>query len=276
MKRFIYVLFVITVSVALSGVPSRARAAAIIDDEIGVAVYPNATEMPDVATRLLEDKGPTWIAARAYRTDDSIKNVVKYFRDLAAKARKPGNEFTARLVDRNWDVNEGTLSTAHVVFGVAKELRGIAKEKTKTSFGTILLDDSFVRIHVLTPYPVPPAGMTVADGTMIVMIRERMIVPAATALDSGVQEQVYTGREVTKKVRLRSKPEPESVPGIRGRVVLKAVFASSGKVTNIVVVEGVPGLTEVSIRAARQIKFDPAIKDGRYVAQWMQLEYNFF
>jgi TonB family protein len=58
-------------------------------------------------------------------------------------------------------------------------------------------------------------------------------------------------------------------------VVLKAVFSSSGKVTNIVIVSGVPGLTEEAIKAARQITFEPAIKDGRNVAMWMQLEYNF-
>lgn len=58
-------------------------------------------------------------------------------------------------------------------------------------------------------------------------------------------------------------------------VVLRAVLGSNGKVTNIVVVSGVPGLTDGAINAARKIKFDPAIKDGRYVSMWVQLEYNF-
>jgi hypothetical protein len=63
--------------------------------------------------------------------------------------------------------------------------------------------------------------------------------------------------------------------GRTGVVVLKAVFGSSGKVTKIKAVSGVPELAEVSIRAARQIAFEPAIKDGRFVAMWLQLEYNF-
>jgi len=35
------------------------------------------------------------------------------------------------------------------------------------------------------------------------------------------------------------------------------------------------GLTEQAIAAARQIKFVPAVKDGRPVSVFMQLEYNF-
>jgi hypothetical protein len=35
------------------------------------------------------------------------------------------------------------------------------------------------------------------------------------------------------------------------------------------------GLTERAIAAARQIKFVPAIKGGRPVSVFMQLEYNF-
>jgi TonB family protein len=63
---------------------------------------------------------------------------------------------------------------------------------------------------------------------------------------------------------------------ITGTVVLKCVFASDGRVTNIRVVQGLPnGLTEKSIEAARKIRFIPATKDGRNVSMWMQLEYNF-
>ena len=61
-----------------------------------------------------------------------------------------------------------------------------------------------------------------------------------------------------------------------GTVVLKVVFSSSGSVINISTVEALPhGLTEQAVAAARKIKFIPAIKDGRYVSMWMQLEYNF-
>jgi len=244
-------------------------------NELGVAQYPNATAMPEVVTRLMETKAATWLAAGAYRTDDSIKDVVKFFREQARTAKKPAveTEHVKRLLEDNWKIIEPTLGVSNEVFGLNKELRKVAVEKTRTTFGAILLDDSFVRVHIMTPYPVPPDGLTVAAGTMIVMIRERLTNLTDSSAES---ERPYTGREVTRKVRIQAKPEPEGVQGIRGTVVLKAIFGSNGKVYNIVVVQDVPGLTERAIQAARQIKFHPAIKDGRYVSMWMQLEYNFY
>jgi len=97
----------------------------------------------------------------------------------------------------------------------------------------------------------------------------------------GDYSRVFTGRDVTSKARLISKPEPQYTEDARknqitGTVVLKVVFASSGQVTNIRKVSGLPyGLTEKAIAAARQIKFVPATKDGHNVSMWMQLEYNF-
>ena len=97
----------------------------------------------------------------------------------------------------------------------------------------------------------------------------------------GGGNQIYTGRDVTTKARLLSKPEPQYTEDARknqitGTVVLKVVFASNGSVTNIRTVSGLPfGLTEKAIAAARQIKFTPATKDGQPVSMWMQLEYNF-
>jgi periplasmic protein TonB len=97
----------------------------------------------------------------------------------------------------------------------------------------------------------------------------------------GGGNQIYSGKDVTSKARLISKPEPQYTEDARknqivGTVVLKVVFASNGSVTNIRTVSGLPfGLTERAIAAARQIKFVPATKDGHPVSMWMQLEYNF-
>jgi TonB family protein len=63
---------------------------------------------------------------------------------------------------------------------------------------------------------------------------------------------------------------------VSGTVVLRAVFSASGDVTNIRVVSGLPyGLTESAVEAAREIRFSPAVKDGRPVSQYIQIEYNF-
>jgi TonB family protein len=97
----------------------------------------------------------------------------------------------------------------------------------------------------------------------------------------GGYDRIFTGKEVTSKARLISKPEPQYTEDARknqvtGTVVLKVVFSSNGSVTNIRTVSGLPnGLTERAIAAARQIKFVPATKDGHPVSMWMQLEYNF-
>jgi TonB family protein len=93
--------------------------------------------------------------------------------------------------------------------------------------------------------------------------------------------EVYSGREVTTKVRVLSKPEPQYTESARqrgttGTVVLRVVFASDGKVKHFLIVHGLPhGLTERAIAAARQIKFVPATINGRPVSMFIQLEYNF-
>jgi TonB family protein len=93
-------------------------------------------------------------------------------------------------------------------------------------------------------------------------------------------EKYYTGREVDTKARLISKPAPVYTAAARknevtGVVILKVVLSGDGKVINIRVVQGVPhGMTEACIEAARKIKFLPAMKDGKPVGMWIQLEYN--
>ena len=97
----------------------------------------------------------------------------------------------------------------------------------------------------------------------------------------GDYNRIFSGKEVSSKARVLSKPEPQYTEDARknqitGTVVLRAVFTSGGQVTNIRAVSGLPyGLTERAIAAARQIRFTPATKDGRPVSMYIQLEYNF-
>jgi protein TonB len=93
--------------------------------------------------------------------------------------------------------------------------------------------------------------------------------------------RIFSGKDVSSKARILEKPEPQYTEAARknqitGTVVIKAIFSSSGQVTNIIAVSKLPdGLTEKAIAAARQIRFVPATKDGRPVSMYMQLEYNF-
>ena len=93
--------------------------------------------------------------------------------------------------------------------------------------------------------------------------------------------EIYSGKEVTTKVRVISKPEPTYTEDARknqitGTVVLRAVFAADGTVRAIHVTSGLPdGLDRRAVEAARHIRFIPATKDGRPVSMWMELQYNF-
>jgi TonB family protein len=95
------------------------------------------------------------------------------------------------------------------------------------------------------------------------------------------QRETFSPREVARKALIMIRAEPQYTEAARrnaisGTVVLRAVLSSSGTVTNIRAVSGLPhGLTEKAIDAARLLTFFPAIKDGKYVSQYIQIEYNF-
>jgi TonB family protein len=92
---------------------------------------------------------------------------------------------------------------------------------------------------------------------------------------------ILTGKEVHQKARVLSKPEPSytepaRLAGVTGTIVLRAVFAADGEVKRVFVMRALGyGLTTEAVKAARLIKFTPAIKDGQPVSMFIQLEYNF-
>jgi len=98
---------------------------------------------------------------------------------------------------------------------------------------------------------------------------------------SGEARLVYSGRQVTTKANVISKPEPgytetARAAGITGKVVLRCVFTAEGEVKHFLIVKPLAyGLTEQAIKAARRIKFIPATADGHPVSMYIQLEYNF-
>jgi TonB family protein len=93
--------------------------------------------------------------------------------------------------------------------------------------------------------------------------------------------EVYSGKEVTTKPRVLSKPEPLYTEEARknqvaGIVVLRCVFAANGRVLMCRVLSGLSdGLTESALASARRITFNPATKDGKPVSTWMELQYHF-
>lgn len=94
-------------------------------------------------------------------------------------------------------------------------------------------------------------------------------------------DHAFSSKEVTEKARVLSKPEPSYTErarksGVMGTVVLRAVFSSDGEVKHILIVTpSSHGLTTAAVKAARRIKFIPAMKDGQPASQYVQLEYTF-
>lgn len=92
---------------------------------------------------------------------------------------------------------------------------------------------------------------------------------------------IYESKEVTQRPKLGPRTAPDLTADalahtVRGRVLLSAVMCRTGKITDIKVIEGLPfGMTERVIEAARQIKFEPAERNGQKVSEKTQLEYDF-
>lgn len=91
----------------------------------------------------------------------------------------------------------------------------------------------------------------------------------------------FTAQELIQKAVILRKQEPSYTEnarqaGVEGTVVLLAVLASDGVVKHILAVKSLPyGLTRKCIEVARKIKFEPAMRDGRAVSQFVRIEYNF-
>ncbi len=84
-------------------------------------------------------------------------------------------------------------------------------------------------------------------------------------------ERIYESKEVDRRAEVTKMPEVVYTEEARrnrveGTVRLSVILRASGEVGDIVVLRSLPhGLNEEAIRAAKKIKFRPAIKDGRPV-----------
>ena len=86
---------------------------------------------------------------------------------------------------------------------------------------------------------------------------------------------------VTEALKITSKPKPPFTDTarqnqIQGVVRLRVTFLSTGQIGSISPVQGLSGgLTEQAIAAARNIRFEPAKKNGVAITVVKQVEYNF-
>ena len=94
-------------------------------------------------------------------------------------------------------------------------------------------------------------------------------------------EKIYEPKEVDRKAKVTKRSMPQYTEQARrnhtsGVVALRIVLKSSGEIGDIKVIRDLPdGLTEECIRVAREIKFEPAMKDGNPVSQYLKVQYSF-
>lgn len=121
-------------------------------------------------------------------------------------------------------------------------------------------------------------GMGPAQGVTVKEVESSDPEPA-TETDPNVR--IYTLSQVDERPKYLSMPKPGYTEearknAITGEVRLSAVLMPTGEVTQIKVVSGLPhGLTEKAIAAARNLKFTPAMKNGKPVAVRVNLQYGF-
>lgn len=103
-------------------------------------------------------------------------------------------------------------------------------------------------------------------------------------------EEVLAARETVRKAKIKSRPAPD-YPGeavmynasalVRLRVVLRASGAvTDPSIIRAAVSQGAPAdladaFVREAVEAARKIKFEPAVKDGKPASQYLILEYRF-
>ncbi len=99
--------------------------------------------------------------------------------------------------------------------------------------------------------------------------------------DSDPPAQVVRPAGPTIGVKIISKPEPKYTDAarqnnIQGQVVLRITFLSNGQIGGISPVSGLSyGLTEQAIAAARQIRFEPALRNGQPYSVTKTFQYRF-
>ena len=207
-------------------------------------------------------------------TIDSVVYSIEIFENL--KHKQTLEEFIAESSVQYDPATERKL----IVDGFpGREYSGQTKTTT-TVMQFLATEDRLFRFAAIGPAAAAPV---INDFLSSIELGEKTegIDVSEPSLEIDTSANIFKGRDVDRKVRLQSKPEPAYTEkarhnNVEGTVILKAVFSKTGRVENIQVIASLPdGLTEQAIKAARKIRFIPAVKDGKSVSMWMQLEYNF-
>jgi TonB family protein len=124
----------------------------------------------------------------------------------------------------------------------------------------------------------------VPDSNSVVVKEKPAAAPVGSAVDgpdNGKGNEVKSLYPGTCSVKILSKRRANYTDearqnNLQGNVVLRVTFLASGRVGSISSVSGLPyGLTEQAIAAAREIKFNPATRNGIPYTKQMIVQYGF-
>jgi TonB family protein len=143
-----------------------------------------------------------------------------------------------------------------------------------------------MRVELPVPPPDLPARRSPdanADEGKVFVCRDQKepVADDAASTAEAKTEEAFSSADVTTKAVITSNPHPRYTEEARwnatsGRVRLRLLLASTGRVSKVTVLRGLPdGLTPNAVAAACKVQFTPASKDGQTVSQYLTLEYGF-
>ncbi len=127
----------------------------------------------------------------------------------------------------------------------------------------------------------PVAAAEALEATVASMSSSAYTSGVETASQGVDQTSVLKLSEVTRKYFIVTKPEAGYTEEARrqnvvGSVRIRCLLSSTGEIKNVMPLNTLPyGLTEKAIGAALNMKFIPAIKDGKFVSTYVVIDYGF-
>lgn len=246
---------------------------------------PQATEQFTVPRET--DPPPTEVLPQTPRTAEPVRPTIESpFVPAALKPEKARSLHDEQKPNRLPLLIIGgiLLLAASVIFIMGFNSRNRETEKTASTSdsGTTGLTNTPAS-DVNSPTNLSPANNTKNSNASRISADNSNAATRDKAEESGTADgnKIFRANEVDQKAFILSKPQPEYTEEARknqvsGTVVLQVVLSSSGSVTGVRALSGLPyGLTEKAMAAAREVRFRPAMKDGQPVSQYMKIEYNF-
>lgn len=112
-------------------------------------------------------------------------------------------------------------------------------------------------------------------------VRDNLASAHGNGIGFGSRERHSCSFDSKKSLQVLAKPRAVYTDAARtnqteGTVTLRVAFLENGKIGDVSIVNYLPdGLTEQAIEAAKQIKFEPAMLNGKPITVTKQVQYNF-